>query len=106
MDALGLRQAVLELGKPSAIYPPQPATLRGRVGQWIVRAQARTLWWVLRTLGLQSRAIEAGYETLRAEHGRLTAFEEKYAADMADFEKRLGDLEQRAGIERREVQGD
>lgn len=106
MDALGLRQAVLELRSPSAIDPPRPATLRGLLGQWIVRAQARTLWWVVRALGLQSRAIEAAYETLQAEHRRLAAFEEKYAAETADFEKRLRNLEQHTGIEPREDEGD
>ena len=106
MDALGLQQAVLELRGPAGIYPPASATLRGLVGQWIVRAQARTLWWVPRALGLQSRAIEAAGETLQAEHRRLTAFEEKYAADRADFEKRLRNLEQHAGIEPREDEGD
>lgn len=106
MDALGFRQAVLDLDGPTAIIPPRPETLRGRVGQWIVRAQARMLWWVVRSLGLHSRAIQAGYKTLQAEHKRVTALEEEYAADKADFEKRFRDLERRAGIERREGDGD
>ena len=106
MDAHGFRQAVLDLGGPTAIVPPRPETLRGRVGQWIVHAQTRTLWWVVRALGLQSRAIQAAYETVQAEHRRVTALEEKYAADRADFEKRLRDLERRVGIERREDDGD
>ena len=106
MDALGLRQAVLELRSPSAIYPPRPRTLRGRVGHWIVRGQARALWWLLRAFDLHTHAMEAVYETLRSEHQRVTAIREKYAADAAAFEKRLRNLERRAGIDARGEEGD
>ncbi len=96
MDAHGLHQAVLDLRSPSAIDPPVPPTLRGRLGHWIVRGQARFFWWLPRAFNLQTRAIAAAYETLRAEHRRVTLLEEKYAAAAAAFEKRLRKLETRA----------
>ena len=108
MDALGFRQAVLDLDGPTAIILP-PATRDASRPAWGSGSCApkrgcfggSCALWVC--IPAPSKLVT---RLCKPSTSGVTALEEEYAADKADFEKRFRDLERRAGIERREGDGD
>ena len=92
-DRFGLRQCLLEIEGPAGILPPVVPTLRGKIGHWVVQLQARSLWWVIRALRLEARALRAVYATLRHEQQRLTRHEDTEAREIAEIKRRLARIE-------------
>ena len=97
-DSHGFRQALLEIEGPDGILPPAPPTTRGRLGQWIIRLQARSLWWLTRALRLEGRALRSAYATLRHESERLTQVEDTLAQQLAGIRLRLERIERQLNL--------
>ena len=92
-DSHGFRQALLEIEGPDGILPPAPPTTRGRLGQWIIRLQARSLWWLIRALRLEGQALGCAYATLRHESERLTRVEDALAEQLSGIRLRMERIE-------------
>jgi hypothetical protein len=91
-DSFGLRQCILEMREqPGGLLPPTKPSLRGAVGAFLIRMQARSLWWLLRAVRAPERALEASYETLRYQHARQVDLEKSVLA----LEARIQKLEER-----------
>ena len=59
-DSFGFRQCLLEIEGPGGILPPVLPTLRGKLGRWIIRLQARLMWWVVRALRASGASPSSG----------------------------------------------
>ena len=92
-DSFGLRQCLLEIEGPAGILPPFPPTLRGKLGRWIIRLQARLMWWVVCALRLQAQALRAAYATMRHQHEGLSRLEDTRAKEIAEVRLRLERIE-------------
>ena len=92
-DSHGFRQVLLEIEGSDGILPPAPPTTRGTLGQWIIRLQARVLWWLVRVLRLEGRALRSAYATLRHESERLTQIEDTMAQQLGGIRLRIERIE-------------
>ena len=92
-DSHGFRQTLLQIEGPSGILPPAPPTVRGRLGQWIIRLEARVLWWLVRALRLEGRALRSAYATLRRESERLAQVEDNLARQLGGIRLRIERIE-------------
>ena len=97
-DSYGFRQTLLQIEGPNGILPPAPPTTRGRLGQWIIRLEARVLWWLVRALRLEGRALRSAYATLRHESERLTQVEDTLAQQLAGIRLRLERIERQLNL--------
>jgi len=65
-DRFGTRQSLGVILREASLVPPRPSTVRGLMGSWVIRLQAKVLWWLVRSIRLRDRAIESlcyGFET-------------------------------------------
>ncbi len=53
----GLRALLDEIDSQTGLEPPHPDTVRGKVGQSLIRLQSRGLWWLLRALRIRDKAL-------------------------------------------------
>ena len=87
-DSFGLRQCLLDLREQAGgLLPPTKPTLRGKFGAFVIRQQARALWWLLSAVRAPERALQAVYDTLLSQDRR-----------QRDFDTRLRELEERIRI--------
>ncbi len=100
-DSHGFRQALLEIEGPDGILPPAPPTVRGKLGQWIIRLQARSLWWLIRALRLEGQVLRSAYSTIRHESERLTQVEDNLAQQLAGVRLRLERIERHLDLPRK-----
>ena len=92
-DSHGFRQALLQIEGLDGILPPAPPTTRGMLGQWIIRLQTSVLWWLVRALRLEGRALGSAYATLRHESERLTRLEDTLAQQLSGIRLRMEKIE-------------
>jgi hypothetical protein len=89
-DSFGLRQCILDMAeRPGGLLPPTKPTLRGRLGAFIIRQQAKALWWILRAIRTPERALKAAEATLRYQERRQGALEER----LTDLDRRVRKIE-------------
>lgn len=97
-DSHGFRQALMEIEGSDGILPPAPPTTRGTLGQWIIRLEARVLWWLVRVLRLEGRALRSAYATLRYQSERLTQIEDTMAQQLGGVRLRLERIERQLNL--------
>jgi hypothetical protein len=88
VDPHGLGPLVAEIEQAGDLFPPEPPTLRGRVGRILIRLQLRTLWWLTRAISRRDRAWRAAY-------GMMLAIHEKQLTSHLDTVGRISEIEAR-----------
>jgi hypothetical protein len=94
-DETGLKPAFEELQGEFGTLPPEPPTTRGRLGNWIVRYQARGLWWILRALRIRDKVIERLYHTFGRQMEAMLGYQAETHNAVRELRERISALEKR-----------
>jgi hypothetical protein len=89
-----LSQQMFELAEPGGLLPLAPPTVRGAIGIFFIRRQAKVLWWLVRALQLRDRALGASYHLLQYHEERHAEMETRLAA----LESRLRVIEGKSDV--------
>ena len=93
LDASGFSQRLRELALEGSLLPPQPPTLRGRLGGIIVRGQERLFWWVSRAFRIRDEVLRSSYGAIM--HISLLQMERETELrnEISELRRRLEELE-------------
>jgi hypothetical protein len=93
-DPHGFGQLVAEIEQSGGIYPPEPPTLRGRLGRSLIDLEYRVLWWLVRAIARRDHAWRAAYHMMLSLHEKQMELRLDALGRMSEIEARISLLEE------------
>ncbi|HSB17209.1 MAG TPA: hypothetical protein VLE22_22350 [Bryobacteraceae bacterium] len=105
MDPYGFGQLVAEIEQTGGVYPPEPPTLRGRLGRFLIDLEYRVLWWLVRAISRRDQAWRAAYHMMLALHEKQVELRLEALGRISEIEARISLLEERLSRTKPEDRG-